>query len=696
MHRFGYGLALWLFGMTTAAAAGAFGPPQRVMLAWSSASDVAIGDVNGDGRADLVVSARNAPHWDYTLRFFLQQPDGTLEAAAQIGLAESDGSSEYRLALADLDGDGALEAVTSAGGQAGVQVVKLTSAGTLSATRHPGPGWGCKYIVAGDIDRDGRPDVVCHDEQLSASVYIGNGRGGFRSSHWFQTLAGWYVLDYDFKTLRLADVTGDGYPDLLIAAGHSRSFHVHANNRMGGFFPAVSYAHPRAPDGGLLPSVDIQVADLDGDGVSEVLTTTPNARPDATLNVYRPGPGGYLVLSERVPVHDYPMAIVTGQIGTGPGLGVVLAHYAVGSVSVLGGDGRGLASQSLHPLPGYGNHIMIGDAGRQYAIALGDLDGDGCQDLAAATYSGVQLLHGCQSGRWRPAKNDFDGDGISDLLWHQRESSELFLWQWASWDYYYSCAALYRGNCPFPLGRRMDAQAVGDFDGDRNADVFWRDPLTGENLLTLGAFDPSALATVTDRHWTVVGAGDFDGDGRSDLLWRNGRTGANTIWRSAAHRTQLPVRAVTDTRWQVAGVGDFDGDGRADIVWRHAASGRNVVWRAGRHDAQIALTAVTNLDWQVRAVGDFNADGLDDIVWRNVRTGANTIWLAGNYRNQRPVTAVTRLEWDIATVGDFNGDGSSDLVWRNARTGANTIWLSGRYQTQQPVEPWPVTFSLVR
>src|SRR6478736_17616 len=115
------------------------------------------------------------------------------------------------------------------------------------------------------------------------------------------------------------------------------------------------------------------------------------------------------------------------------------------------------------------------------------------------------------------------------------------------------------------------AHAGNDFDGDRRADVFWRNTHTGTNTLWLGAKAAShrAMPRVADARWTVVGEGDFDGDGRSDLFWRNLGTGANSIWRSADASLPIATFAVSDLRWQVAGVADFDGDGRADVLWRH-------------------------------------------------------------------------------------------------------------------------------
>ncbi|HSR64916.1 MAG TPA: hypothetical protein VLM17_04840, partial [Xanthomonadaceae bacterium] len=59
------------------------------------------------------------------------------------------------------------------------------------------------------------------------------------------------------------------------------------------------------------------------------------------------------------------------------------------------------------------------------------------------------------------------------------------------------------------------------------------------------------LATVSDLNWKIAVVGDFNGDGQADILWRNGSTGANVIWRSANSQTQQALTAVTDLNWHI-------------------------------------------------------------------------------------------------------------------------------------------------
>jgi hypothetical protein len=474
-------------------------------------------------------------------------------------------------------------------------------------------------------------------------------------------------------------VTGDGRPDLLVTASSVNSFFVHTNNGFGGFWPATVYTHPWTPTG--VWAAALEVLDLDGDGINEVVTASPDNRPDAALNIYRRGAGGYLYLAGRTPLHDSTTALIADDVDGDGDADLIAGHYGFNAVSLREGGAGGMTEQTRYDLPGFGHLFYAREVGHSNAISLGDLDGDGCTDLAGATHSGVFLLYGCEPFANQIPVSDFDGDGVADLLWRREASGENEWWQWADWYASPLCARL----CAALTGNNWEAQAVGDFDGDGNSDVFWRDRASGANSIAHRSVFQVGITGVANQRWQVVGAGDFDGDDRSDLLWRNLSTGANTIWKSANSTSTQVTDAVTDLRWEVVGVGDFDGDGRADILWRHSASGRNVIWRAGRRTGQQELRRVGNLAWQVAGVGDFDGDWVDDVVWRNTSSGANTVWLSADAEKQQVVKGVSNLAWRIAAVADYNGDNRSDVLWRHGTSGQNIIWRSADSKQQQAV-----------
>lgn len=671
-----------------------FGRPVRLTLAFDSASSVAIGDFDGDGRDDLAAagSLEDATH---EVLLFRQGNDARLESPLRRLLPYASNAFTTPVAMLDLDHDGRDEVVVGISG--GVEVVRPDGSGGLVATAYTQQFAECRFMDVGDIEGDGHPDVACHDWKETAWLFHGDGAGGFHAAKKLRTPMGSY--DFIPKQVRLADVTGDGRDDLLVTASDITSFSVFANNGLGGFWPARVYVHPYSYSN--VWPVGLEVMDLDGDGVAEVVTASPELAPAAMLNVYRLQGNGFLGLSERIPSHHSPTALLAADIDRDGDEELLAGHFSFAAVTLFGANAQGLAGPVRIELPGFGNHIPFDRRqGFRNGLALGDLDHDGCPDMAAATYSGVVVLPGCRTNRRALPVSDYDGDGVSDLMFRV-PTAEVMFWAGGGVKNWYAClyAMLVKtGNamCP-PRSQPGDwlPQAHGDFDGDGTSDQFWRHAGTGANQVWDRGFYPRDITGVASRAWQVLGAGDFDGDDRSDLFWRNASTGANRIWKSADSSRAQAAGTVKDQRWRLAGIGDFNGDGRSDLLWRHAANGRNVVWWSASPASQKGLPTVDDLAWTVAGVGDFNADGRDDVVWRNTATGANSAWLSASSSTQMAIKAVRDLGWGVAAVGDYDGDGRADLMWRHA-DGRNTIWRSADSRKVQEVAAMEPLVEVVR
>jgi FG-GAP-like repeat len=219
---------------------------------------------------------------------------------------------------------------------------------------------------------------------------------------------------------------------------------------------------------------------------------------------------------------------------------------------------------------------------------------------------------------------------------------------------------------------------IVDFNGDGNADLLWRNNVTGQNVIWYlnknkfaGNSGPSAslndpnytwregidydlLAPIADTSWKVVGQADFNGDGKTDVLWRNIVTGVNVVWyldgknfvgtgRNVLDSSLVKGRdfdvlfRVADVSWKIEGVGDFNGDGKTDVLWHNGSSGTSIIWYLkGNNFIETVTSFVQGVDfdqlvtvgtnWKIEAVGDFNGDQKADIVWRNYQTGVNFIW----------------------------------------------------------------------
>jgi len=111
--------------------------------------------------------------------------------------------------------------------------------------------------------------------------------------------------------------------------------------------------------------------------------------------------------------------------------------------------------------------------------------------------------------------------------------------------------------------------------------------------------------------------GDFNGDGNPDVVWRNTTTGENELWylqnTTLVGAAVLPT--VADTAWQIVAVADLNANGKPDLVWRNSVTGYNVIWLldGATFLGQVLLPPIPDLTWQIVAAADINRDGKPDV-----------------------------------------------------------------------------------
>ena len=285
---------------------------------------------------------------------------------------------------------------------------------------------------------------------------------------------------------------------------------------------------------------------------------------------------------------------------------------------------------------------------------------------------------------------DFNGDCKSDIFWNNTSSllNGIWLMQGFTGNGNLNPNAILQ-DAPLPpvfWGGSWQVVGIGDFDGDKNADILWRNTSTGQLgiwFMNGGAFKSYALISyiVSDPNWEVAGVGDLNGDGKSDIIWWNKSTGWVGAWlMDGSNYTQASwIFQIVDTNWKIVGVGDFDGDGKSDIFFRHSVSGANAVWLMNGLAIKSGALAyqVSDLNWSVAAVGDTNGDGKSDIIWRNQSTGVIGMWFMNgtNYGTYGDVSQIVGPDWTLVRAGDINGDGKADILWRNNVSGQNGAWL---------------------
>jgi len=258
---------------------GTFDPAVAMTLGGSSASSVAIDDVNTDGVADVVVALLAAAVGGPAVEVLIGNGDGTFRAP----LVAAAGGTEVRaVAVGDLNGDGAPDVVVT-GGRSNLAGSSVPTTSVLlgkgDGTFHPvvsydsggSPGAITPSVALADVNLDGRVDVaVANYADDRVAVLLGKGDGTLQPAVLYGSGA---PLAYSITG---ADVNGDGRPDLSVATG-SDAIGVLLGHGDGTFEPAQVY-----PVAGVHTS--IAAADLNGDGGSDLVVTDGSRSLSVLLN----------------------------------------------------------------------------------------------------------------------------------------------------------------------------------------------------------------------------------------------------------------------------------------------------------------------------------------------------------------------------------------------------------------------------
>jgi hypothetical protein len=327
-------------------------------LGGATGNDVALGDLNGSGYLDAFVANDHTTFGEANQVWF---NDGSGFFSAGPTMGDFDG---YAVALGDLDGDGDLDAVV--GGSEGnfVWINQGGAQGGQPGTFLPGALLGTTgYGVAiGDVNSSGHLDVLIVGN--SNQLWLNNGDVTFTAD---------FAFPFQFsRSVVLADLDGDGWPDAIIAdSAFGANSQVWWND--GNWDPGPGSFSP----GPLLPMANlanaVAVADLDNDG-----------RPDIFLAGSGPNQifwnEGQRTFSTAgpLPLNDNSSAVALADL-----------------------DGDGLVDAVVGNTHAHPNHVWRNEGNRVFTmvqefghetgiswgrgLALGDLTGDGSPDLFEAT-----------------------------------------------------------------------------------------------------------------------------------------------------------------------------------------------------------------------------------------------------------------------------------------------------------------------
>jgi hypothetical protein len=359
---------------STLATGGQFLPYQAIAVP-SEPDAVAIGDVTGDGREDVVVTTGYDfdPANDFHLLVLAQTASGGLAAPVSYATSGSYTARPGSVDIGDVNGDGRADVVVGLD-RYGIELFPQLADGTLGASTLV-LNTDSTRIRVGPIDKSGRPQVAgigWGSDTITLFADTGAGLVAART----------YPVHHDgWDDIELADVTGDAFIDLVVMSGQGPGVDVSVLPQFanGTFAPAVEYIVDGANG--------IGVGDVTGDGRTDVVASIGGNQPSSGMAVLGQALDGSLAAPVTYPSYDIPEPVEVADLDLDGRADVVTLHGGWLKAGVYRGRADGtLAAESLYDIP-YATRYSV------HGLAVGDINSDGWPDVVAADYNnGVVVL----------------------------------------------------------------------------------------------------------------------------------------------------------------------------------------------------------------------------------------------------------------------------------------------------------------
>ena len=346
---------------------------------------IAIADVNGDGKPDLIIANYSSNNVSVLLG------TGTGSFTPATGSPFPVGANPSSVAVADVNGDGKLDIVTSNHGSNNVSVLLGTGTGSFTAAIGSplslATGARPSSVAIADVNGDGKADLVVANYGLnSVTVFPGLGTGTtpFVSNNAVSFSLGGTSVKAP-ESVVVADVNGDGKPDIITA--NYGSYSTDGTNGsvsvlLGTGTVSINIGSFSAATGSPFAIVgpgpfSVAVADVSGDGKPDIVTANYNGGVTVLLGT---GTGSFSAATgSPFPVSVHPLSVAIADVNGDGKPDIVTANSGSNSVSVLLGTGAGSFSAAA------GSPIGV-NASSPYAAAVADVNGDGRLDIISANF----------------------------------------------------------------------------------------------------------------------------------------------------------------------------------------------------------------------------------------------------------------------------------------------------------------------
>ena len=591
---------------------------------------VLVGDLNGDGKADLITANGTANN----VSVFFGNGDGTFRSKADYAV----GLQPAGAAIADFNGDGKPDIAVSNENSNGISVLLNKGDGTFAVgatLTMSGP----QSVIAADLNGDGKLDLAAIGYNSRASIFFGVGDGTFQP--------GPVTINACCSSGFVAgDFNGDGKTDLVVGS------YVDLNNGDGSF----GFSSAAGEDYGYASG------DLNGDGKADLV-----GADKAGIYIFLGNGDGTFQPPVTYTTDSAPASVTLADTNGDGKLDVIVANGSSNTISVFLGNGDG----SFRPAVSYN----VGT--NPQSVVAGDFNGDGRTDLAVAN-SGDNTITILLGAKYVPSPApatvtySITGNGKQDLSVYYPGLG----------GYQYSLLSAGNGtytSVPTAGIGAFDTVLQADFNGDAKSDMLFYSTTTGAFKIGLG--DGTGHFTYTSSNispgYNVIARGDFNHDGKTDLLLYRQSDGAAYVGLSNGDGTFNFLSQTFSPGFTTVAVADYNGDGISDVILYNNQTPPYVAYYLpgdGTGHFGSGSSLFFGPGYSVYPA-DLNADGKSDFIL--YRPADGTVFVAiGNGTSFTYHYLLYSPGFTSFKIGDVNGDGFPDLVLYN-NVNANGYLLLG-------------------
>ncbi|MBD2699665.1 VCBS repeat-containing protein [Spirosoma sp. BT702] len=606
------------------------------------------GDLNNDGNIDIVT----ADSFGNTISVLLGNGDGTFLPKVSYTMP-SNASSPFSVQIGDLNGDGKADLVTANNSSDNVSVFLGVGDGTFPTSTTYAAGDFPRTLILGDVNLDQIPDILtANRSSKTVSVLLGKGDGTF--SPMFA-----YAAGNRPNSSALGDLNGDGKPDLVTCSEDDKTISILVNSPLtvtalspvrnaksvvsNTSVTVTLSCPPTGPASASVLTVWSQqaggkkagTASINGNSLTfdpsadfkpgeVVYATTTTSSGLAKAQVYQfttaaATASGIFSGTTNVAVGANPYSVALGDVDGDGDLDLLTANYSNNNVSVRVNDGSG----------NYSGSTNVGVGNDPASVAVGDVDGDGDLDFVTANYNSnnVSVRVNDGSGNFSGTTNvgvgsspqsvalgDIDGDGDLDLLAANSNSNNVSV-------RFNDGSGNFGGGFGIDVGINPWSVAVGDVDGDGDLDQLVAN-FNSANV-SVGLNNGSGNFSVTTNVGVgsaprSVALGDVDGDGDLDLLAANqGNNNVSVRLNDGTGTFSGSTSVAVGSSPQSVVLGDVDGDGDLDLVTANNSSNVSVRLNDGIGNYSGTTNVGVGSGPLSVALGDIDGDGDLDFLAAN-------------------------------------------------------------------------------